>query len=55
MIRGMLTPEEYEKLLKRIEADPARWRPARERALPGRLMASTCFSWGTGAPTLICF
>ena len=32
LIRGLLTPEDYENLLKRIEADPARWLPAHERA-----------------------
>ena len=26
LIRELLTPEDYEALLKRIEADPARWR-----------------------------
>ena len=28
LIRGLLTPEDYEKLLKQIEADPAHWRLA---------------------------
>ena len=31
-IRGLLSPEDYAALLKRIEDDPARWLPAHERA-----------------------
>ena len=32
LIRELLTPEDYEKLLQRIADDPARWLPAHERA-----------------------
>ncbi len=32
LIRGLLSPEDYEALLKRIEADPVRWLPVHERA-----------------------
>ena len=32
LIRGLLSPEDYEKLLKRIKDDPAGWLPTHERA-----------------------
>lgn len=32
LIRGLLSPEDYERLLKRIEADPATWLPPGYRA-----------------------
>ena len=32
LIRGLLSPEDYRKLLKRIEDDPARWLPAHEKS-----------------------
>ena len=32
LIRGLLSLEDYRKLLKRMAADPARWLPAHERA-----------------------
>ena len=32
LIRGLLSPEDYRKLLQRMAADPARWLPGHERA-----------------------